>query len=52
MENKDTQNTEVTLDIDNLEIQELEEREAPFEWACLTSTSCKCTSTSCAGWSV
>lgn len=39
-------------DLEDLTIDDLEDKEAPFEWVCLTSSTCKCTSTSCAGWSV
>lgn len=36
--------------VEDLAIDDLEDNEAPFNWVCVTSTTCKCTSTSCAGW--
>lgn len=38
------------LEAGGIEIEELEDKEMPFDWACITSTSCKCTSSSCAAW--
>jgi hypothetical protein len=35
----------------DLQINELEELTVPLKWACVCSTTCKCTSSSCAGWS-
>lgn len=35
-----------------LEIEELEEMSAPVSWICVCSTTCKCTSCSCAAWSL
>ena len=35
----------------DLQINELEELTVPLKWACVCSTTCKCTTSSCAGWS-
>lgn len=52
MHENDREPVAETATIEDLDIQELEDVDAPWEWACLTSTSCKCTSSSCAAWSV
>jgi hypothetical protein len=36
----------------DLQIEEMEELAVPLKWVCACSTTCKCTTTSCGGWSL